>query len=261
MWILPLTGNRFAWCVGGPDPHLLTPEDGGDQSSQHSSRGSSQGSRSGREWYPETAVEICEDVRNFICPYGGSVMEIIEATPMGLTSKVLLEEKMYRTWYSGRVVLVGDACHKIVPFFGQGASQAILDCACLVNMLVELKTASVPELADVFQKYVEARSETARVASDSSREFADLIYDQGFKADVARNIVLRFTPNWLLRMITGTVTSDRPTLNFLPPPRCLMKKDSRTNLLRPKSSKLHFSSEPPSRTQSAIFLPLHTQTQ
>lgn len=92
MWILPLTGNRMAWCVGGPDPHLQ--EEGG-------------GGR-GRDWYPETVVEICEDVRNFKCPFGGSVMDLIEATPKGLVSKVLLEEKMYRTWYNGRVVLIGD---------------------------------------------------------------------------------------------------------------------------------------------------------
>ncbi|KFH69591.1 hypothetical protein, variant [Podila verticillata NRRL 6337] len=201
MWILPLTGNRMAWCVGGPDPHLQ--EEGG-------------GGR-GRDWYPETVVEICEDVRNFKCPFGGSVMDLIEATPKGLVSKVLLEEKMYRTWYHGRVVLIGDACHKIVPFFGQGASQAILDAACLSNLLYDLPVASVENLTKIFQTYMDTRAETARIASDSSREFADLIYDQGFKADVARNIVLRFTPTWLLRMITGTINADRPSLSFLPP--------------------------------------------
>ncbi|KAG0199749.1 hypothetical protein BGX28_007011 [Mortierella sp. GBA30] len=212
MWILPLQGNRMAWCVGGPDPHLI-PQDIGDHGSQ-----GSRGSR-GRDWYPETAVEICEDVRNFKCPYGGSVMDLIEATPKGYVSKVLLEEKMFRTWYNGRVVLVGDACHKIVPFFGQGASQAILDCACLVNMLYNLRSTETSELTSIFQKYNEMRSEPAKVASDSSREFADLIYDQGFKADLARNIVLRFTPTWLLRMITGTINSNRPSLKFMPPPK------------------------------------------
>ncbi|KAG0253329.1 hypothetical protein BG011_006414 [Mortierella polycephala] len=219
MWILPLQGNRMAWCVGGPDPHLI-PQDESDNSSQGSN-----GSRSGRDWYPETAVEICEDVRNFKCPYGGTVMDLIDATPKGLVSKVLLEEKMYRTWYNGRVVLVGDACHKIVPFFGQGASQAILDCACLVNMLVEFTAPpTTSDLATLFQTYVDTRSETAKVASDSSREFADLIYEQGFKADLARNIVLRFTPTWLLRMVTGTVNSNRPCLNFLPPPKSYQQK-------------------------------------
>lgn len=122
MWFLPLQGNRIAWCVGGPDPHQLlqSTDDSASQSSQGSSshNGASRGSHHsstghGRDWYPETIVEICEDVRNFKCPYGGSVMDLIEATPKGMVSKVLLEEKMYRTWYHGRVVLVGDSCHKV----------------------------------------------------------------------------------------------------------------------------------------------------
>ncbi|KAF9433488.1 hypothetical protein BGZ76_009400 [Entomortierella beljakovae] len=203
MWMLPLKGNRLAWCVGGPDPHLSQREEKYDN----------------RDWYPETAVEICEDVRGFKSPYGGSIMDLIDATPKELISKVLLEEKVFRTWHSGRVVLVGDACHKIVPFFGQGASQAILDCACIANMLYDLKSVTTPDLTELFENYVELRSETAKIASDSSREFADLIYDQGFKADVARNIVLRFTPTWLLRMITGNINTDRPTLSYLPPPK------------------------------------------
>ncbi|KAG9325459.1 hypothetical protein KVV02_004772 [Mortierella alpina] len=116
-----------------------------------------------------------------------------------------------------KVVLGKDQHTSIVPFFGQGASQAILDCACLVNMLIELPTTKTSDLTTIFQKYVDLRSEPAKVASDSSREFADLIYDQGFKADLARNIVLRFTPTWLLRMITGTVNSNRPSLRFMPP--------------------------------------------
>lgn len=91
----------MAWCVGGPDPHLQ--EEGG-------------GGR-GRDWYPETVVEICEDVRNFKCPFGGSVMDLIEATPKGLVSKVLLEEKMYRTWYHGRVVLIGDGMFEFLLAF------------------------------------------------------------------------------------------------------------------------------------------------
>ncbi|KAF9211650.1 hypothetical protein BGZ59_007778 [Podila verticillata] len=161
MWILPLTGNRMAWCVGGPDPHLQ--EEGG-------------GGR-GRDWYPETVVEICEDVRNFKCPFGGSVMDLMEATPKGLVSKVLLEEKMYRTWYHGRVVLIGD-----------GASQAILDAACLSNLLYDLPVASVENLTKIFQTYMDTRAETARIASDSSREFADLIYDQVTSSQIVTDL-------------------------------------------------------------------------
>ncbi|KAF9921141.1 hypothetical protein FBU30_008877 [Linnemannia zychae] len=240
MWFLPLEGNRIAWCVGGPDPHQLlqSQDDSCSQSSKGSSSRGSNGSNHGRDWYPETIVEICEDVRNFKCPYGGSVMDLIESTPKGMVSKVLLEEKLYRTWYHGRVVLVGDSCHKIVPFFGQGASQAILDCACLVNLFFEMPSTDIECLLPIFQEYVETRMETAKIASDSSREFADLIYDQGFKADIARKIVLRYTPSWLLRMITGTIHTERPFLKFLRPPMRRIYPNAQSQP-RPKQQQMH----------------------
>lgn len=107
---------------------------------------------------------------------------------------------------------------QIVPFFGQGASQAILDCACLTNLFFELRSTDADSFLPLFQEYVDIRMETSKIASDSSREFADLIYEQGFKADIARKIVLRYTPSWLLRMITGTIHTDKPFLKFLQPP-------------------------------------------
>jgi len=42
------------------------------------------------------------------CPWGGTMGEIIEATPKNLISKVFLEEKFFKTWYHGRTVLIGD---------------------------------------------------------------------------------------------------------------------------------------------------------
>jgi kynurenine 3-monooxygenase len=38
-------------------------------------------------------------------------------------------------WHIGRVVLVGDACHAVVPFLGQGMNAAFEDCSVLVKCL------------------------------------------------------------------------------------------------------------------------------
>jgi salicylate hydroxylase len=40
-------------------------------------------------------------------------------------------------WSSGRVTLLGDACHPMYPFMAQGAAQAIEDGACLAALLAQ----------------------------------------------------------------------------------------------------------------------------
>jgi kynurenine 3-monooxygenase len=40
-------------------------------------------------------------------------------------------------WYLGRAVLVGDACHAVVPFLGQGMNAAFEDCTVLHGCLIE----------------------------------------------------------------------------------------------------------------------------
>ena len=38
-------------------------------------------------------------------------------------------------WHVGRVVLLGDACHAVVPFLGQGMNAAFEDCTVLTQCL------------------------------------------------------------------------------------------------------------------------------
>ncbi|KAF9578420.1 hypothetical protein BGW38_005778 [Lunasporangiospora selenospora] len=57
---------------------------------------------------------MCDQVKDFPIPCGRNLTmkDLIDATPRAKISKVMLEEKLFETWYSGRVVLIGDACHK-----------------------------------------------------------------------------------------------------------------------------------------------------
>jgi len=68
------------------------------------------------EWGPEAADAMCKEVRHFKMPGGkdGKVLTIgdyIDRTPKHLISKVMLEEKVFQTWYGGRTVLLGDGKH------------------------------------------------------------------------------------------------------------------------------------------------------
>jgi len=64
------------------------------------------------EWGPEAAQSMCKEVRDFRLPGGVNndltMGELIDNTPPHLISKVMLEEKLFETWYHGRTVLIGD---------------------------------------------------------------------------------------------------------------------------------------------------------
>jgi hypothetical protein len=65
------------------------------------------------EWGPEAAEAMCKEVRHFKVPGGNdgktlTLGDYIDRTPKGLISKVMLEEKVFDTWYGGRTVLLGD---------------------------------------------------------------------------------------------------------------------------------------------------------
>lgn len=64
------------------------------------------------EWGPEAAEAMCNEVRNFAIPGGHNndlvLGDLIDKTPKELISKVVLEEKVFDTWYHGRIALLGD---------------------------------------------------------------------------------------------------------------------------------------------------------
>jgi salicylate hydroxylase len=59
---------------------------------------------------------------------------IAAATHVGLWS--VLDRAPLRRWVSGRIALLGDAAHPMLPFYAQGAGQAIEDAAALAALLV-----------------------------------------------------------------------------------------------------------------------------
>ncbi|KAF9349996.1 hypothetical protein BGX26_011762 [Mortierella sp. AD094] len=65
------------------------------------------------EWGPESIDDTLNQFQDFPCAFGGTMKDIFDATPKNLISKVFLEEKVFQTWYNGRSVLIGDACHKV----------------------------------------------------------------------------------------------------------------------------------------------------
>jgi kynurenine 3-monooxygenase len=73
-------------------------------------------------------------------------------------------------WTRGRVALLGDAAHAIVPFYGQGANASFEDCEALADAL-----ASAPSIEDALQAYERARIANANAIADMAlRNFIEM---------------------------------------------------------------------------------------
>ncbi|KAF8952622.1 hypothetical protein BGZ52_004995, partial [Haplosporangium bisporale] len=116
------------------------------------------------EWGPEAAEQLAREVRVFKVPgtMNGEPMtlgEYVDRTPSDLMSKVMLEEIVFETWYSGRTVLLGDACHKMNPSGGAGAINAIHDAVTLANWMSTLRNSDDKVILKVFKEYRAERND------------------------------------------------------------------------------------------------------
>src|SRR2546423_8529163 len=74
---------------------------------------------------------------------------------------------------SGKVVLIGDSCHAMVPFAGQGAAQCIEDAAVVSELLSSQPSSSIHDDKDIIPKlaklYEEIRRSRCRTGSTITR--------------------------------------------------------------------------------------------
>jgi salicylate hydroxylase len=73
-------------------------------------------------------------------------------------------------WTRGRVTLMGDAAHPMMPFFAQGASQAIEDAAVLGGCLHEASRETVPEALHRYEALRRERASRVQLVSRERRE-------------------------------------------------------------------------------------------
>lgn len=69
-------------------------------------------------------------------------------------------------WTRGRLTLLGDAAHAMLPHMGQGANQAIEDAMALAILIRDLDTADIPE---ALTRYEELRRERTALIQQGSR--------------------------------------------------------------------------------------------
>ncbi|KAG0242671.1 hypothetical protein BGW41_003774 [Actinomortierella wolfii] len=202
VWVAPLPGRRLSWGISGK---LVNPETHLEETFKAS------------EWeYEDAAKEMQAACEHLVCPYGGTMKEVFEKSRPESTSKIMLEEKWFQTWYHERTVLIGDACHKVVPFGGQGAVQAILDAVSLVNLLYEIPSTSAEDITKVFAAYYKERGTRSKAAVQFSEQLGTIVSGQGFKASLTRKILFNL-PLWLINLTGDALNAVRPILRCIPP--------------------------------------------
>jgi kynurenine 3-monooxygenase len=73
-------------------------------------------------------------------------------------------------WTRGRVTLIGDAAHAIVPFYGQGANASFEDCEALADALAGSAT-----IEDALRAYEAARIANSNAIADMAlRNFIEM---------------------------------------------------------------------------------------
>ncbi len=112
----------------------------------------------------------------------------------------------YPWTYNGKQMLIGDAAHAIVPFYGQGMNAAFEDCRLFTEMLAE-KPEHIPEVVLQFQQMRKPDADAiAELALQNFIEMRDLVSDDTFveRKKIEKELYLRYPEQWvpLYNMVT-----------------------------------------------------------
>lgn len=119
---------------------------------------------------------------------------------MGMAEDIKLWKLLYRpptsSWTRGKVVLIGDAAHPMLPNQGQGGAQAIEDGAALGLLLSNLPDArEVPRRLKLFQEIRKTRAAAMQIFSNAGQDEAEKIQKEArayVKGPIPSKSQLRF---------------------------------------------------------------------
>ncbi|KAG0356291.1 hypothetical protein BGZ54_000776 [Gamsiella multidivaricata] len=177
----------------------------------------SDNSDSSAEWGPHRVGAMCDQVKRFPIPCGPglTMSDLIKHTDREKISKVMLEEKLFETWSYGRVVLLGDACHKMHPSAGLGAVAAIQDAAVLSDLLYHLPPShSLNDISRAFEAYRNDRYPLAQQSYETSYQMSHL-NEQSWISNFIRK-VMNNLPKWIWYRVLDRMYEYRPQVSFLP---------------------------------------------
>ncbi|MFN8533241.1 MAG: FAD-dependent monooxygenase [Dehalococcoidia bacterium] len=121
--------------------------------------------------------KVHSEVSELLAAFEGAdptIEQVIRQTPPELCFKwALFDREPLERWTVGRVTLLGDAAHPMLPFLGQGAGMAMEDGLVLARVLEQ--GGPIP---DALVRYEQARKERATAVQLESRANAEAPFDR-----------------------------------------------------------------------------------
>ncbi|KAF9117953.1 hypothetical protein BGW39_001632 [Mortierella sp. 14UC] len=160
------------------------------------------------EWGASSAQAMCDEVRHFPIDLKDgkkrTIGDLIDLTPKEFISKVMLEEKIFKTWHYGRAVLMGD-----------GAVTAMHDAIALANLIYAMPTRTQKDWTTIFEEYHKERLPAVTESFKNSQLMAKLS-----EKNLAGAVFLYMAANmplWMWRLALAKLVRYRPQVGFLPP--------------------------------------------
>ncbi|KAG0253630.1 hypothetical protein BGZ95_006264, partial [Linnemannia exigua] len=163
------------------------------------------------------SILVAEECRAFQLPMGGTLADLMDATPKDQMARAISEETLFETWHHGRTLLIGDACHRMFPNAAhQGATNAIQDAVILANLFHDLPSASSENLVELFKDFQADRYPHAKAQMMMNRKVDRMLSGQSWTESLMRKIYVRYMSKIFQHFCDTKTLADRPQATFLP---------------------------------------------
>jgi salicylate hydroxylase len=135
------------------------------------------------EWNAEWS-ETKDQLATAIADWDPRIGQMVDAAPE-MTAWPLYDDAPLDRWVEGRIALIGDACHPMLPFQAQGAAQAMEDGAALATALANTTT-----VESGLRSYQDSRLPRATRVQAASRENGPAFHLPDGPAQAARDAKL-----------------------------------------------------------------------
>ncbi|KAF9124985.1 hypothetical protein BGW39_007751 [Mortierella sp. 14UC] len=160
-----------------------------------------------QEWGSNPTIAMCNETRAFNIPLGngkkGTLGDLYDLTPKDMISKVMLEEKVFKTWHHGRTVLLGD-----------GAVTAFHDAIALANLIYAAPSRTSSDVTQIFEDYHKERLPAVLESFRNSQLMAKFM-EKSLTGTIVLFLITHM-PMWLWRIVLSKTVRYRPQVGFLP---------------------------------------------